>query len=266
MSEGSTAIFDVLSTLFGALFSNAPGAASIPTWVSSDLIDLAFTQAEFVDALDGAWEWLKKVLDDLWWVWIVPFIEKLQQILDDILTWLQNFLGPLLDVIAKIIFFVKHYIIPILGDVIEVIQRMRVILALFRILGLQWAAKLDADLALVQAYLTQVLQDVLATVNTITSLVGLVFDPAGIIRRDFFPGTLFASLGAVKRANGFGTDRASTPTENTQVTQYQHAALSGGPLVTNNPTGGYIVDPAVAATEQQIRDQASGEGPVIYAF
>ena len=261
MAEGSVAIFDVLASLFGGIFGSGSSPASLPTWVSSDLIDLAFSQAEFVSALDGAWSWLKKVLDDLRWVWIVPWIEKLQQILDDIITWLQNFLDPLISILTKILDFYRKWIYPIIQDVLEVLQRMRVILSVLVQLHVKWAAKLDADLARIQAYVTTAIQDVIGPLNQAITWLNIALDPGQIIRKDFFTGTLFSSLGAVKGAQAFGQSRALYASE--QVAEdNRKALLTPGPAVLTHNADGSVT----FSQESQNINAAFGAAVNYYGF
>ena len=220
---------------------------------------------DFWGWLDGVWEAIKGFFDDLWWEVIEPLIEKLQQILDDITTWLQDHFEWLINIWNKALSIYKHYIYPILHDFLEVIQRMRVILELFRLMGFQWAAKLDADLMLIQNYVSDIILEIAQTVNAISTAIGLVLDPSGILRRDFFPDTAFSSLSAIKRANGFGTDRASTPDEQKLIDQANNAVRSGGPLLTYDAAGHEVIDPAVTLTQSQIDAVMAAQGMPVYA-
>lgn len=214
--------------------------------------------------LEGIWSTLKDFFDDLWWQVIVPFIEWCQQIIDDITTWLANFLDPIITWVQRILAFYQKYIYPILHNVLEVIQRMRVILGLLKLLGVKWAAKLDADLQVIQSYITAVIQEITATLNTITTVLGLMVDPTGILRRDFFTGTLFSSLGTVKAAGSWGTDRVSTPGELTQISQNNALVQGDLPLAKINPSGSLSYAPGMAAIDADVRAGYSADGvPVL---
>lgn len=210
------ALFQVLVDVFNALVSVIQ---DIGTW------------------LQNIWGTLKDFFDDLWWEVITPFIEWCQEIIDDITTWLQNFLDPLITFINNLYQWYKTFIYPILHTILEVISRMRVFLALLKLIGVKWAAKLDADLQLIQAWVTEVVQTITATMNTISTVLGLMTDPSGILRRDFFTGTLFGSLSAVKQASTFGNDRPSLPGELTQIQQNNALVQGDVPVATISPKG-----------------------------
>jgi len=195
---------------------------------------------------------LKDWLDDLRWAVIVPIIEKIQQIIDDITTWLANFLDPIITFIQELMKWYATYIAPILKAVLEVIQRMRVFLALLKLIGVKWAAKLDADLQLIQSWITTVMQTIVSTLNSISTVLGLMVDPTGILRRDFFGGTLFSSLAGVKRAAGAGTDAVSTPGQLTQISQNNALVEGNLPLATINPNGSLTRAPGLAAVETDV--------------
>lgn len=222
----------------GALFSLYEWAVSALQFIWDALVSLA-------QSLHDIFQSIREFFEDVWYEVIEPFIEWCQQIIDDITTWLANVLDPIITFVTKLMKWFRLYILPYLKIIIEVIQRMRVILALFKLLGAQWAAKLDADLAKIQGYVTLAIQDVVKTLNTISSVLNLVLDPAQIIRKDFFTGTLFSSLGAVKRAGAFGGNRALTASE-AQSEADDGALLNGGAAVaTRNADGTMTYSPAL---------------------
>lgn len=266
MSEGGSSggllgtLVSVLGDLFGGGTNNG-----LPQWVTNQLDILGLGEQQFMDTLDSAWGALSTLLKDAIQDVIIAGITGLIRIISEILQWIQNFLKPLLTWIARIMKWFHQYIEPILKDIIEVIQRVRVILTLLQLLGVKWAAKLNADLQQIQNWVTLAINDIVKTLNTISSIISLVVDPAQIIRRDFFSNTLFSNLSGVKQAAGYGTDRTSTPGEITQQQQYDNAVKSGGPLVTFDSVGNATDDPAVSATQSQINAAMTGEGLPTYA-
>lgn len=210
--------------------------------------------------LSGIWGTLKDFFDDLWWQVITPFVEWVQQIVDDITTWLQNFLDPLITWIQRIQAWYNAYILPIVKVVLEVIQRLRVILGLLKLLGVKWAAKLDRDLQLLQSWITAVVQEITGTLNTISSILGLMVDPTGILRRDFFAGTLFSSLSAVKQATAYGNDRPSTPGELNQIAQNQGMVRADKPLATIAANGVVNYSPGVGEINGSVQGAMASLG------
>jgi hypothetical protein len=161
-----------------------------------------------------------------------------------------DFLGKLLKIIAQVQAWYIKYIYRYVKMVEDIISRIRVVLSLFRLLGIKWAAKLDADLARIQGYLTTALQAIVGTLNTVSTWLTLITDPAGIIRKDFFTGTLFSSLGAVKRAANFGQDRALSASE-AQATDEDMSLAKGGQAVLTQNADGSV---SLSSASQRIKD------------
>jgi len=215
--------------------------------------------------LDGVWEAIKSFFDDLWWNVIVPFIEWCQRIIDDVTTWLEDFLDPLISILQAIDRWYTLYVRPILWDIIEVIQRVRVVLAAFRIMGFKWAAKLDADLTRIQSWVTTVATDIATTLNQISTILNLAIDPTMILRRDFFASSLFSSLGAVKRAVSYGMDRPSTPDEQQRIDAYSDAVSGKVPLVSFGADGVATYSPLSQSLSRETNDLVKGAGMNVFA-
>lgn len=207
----------------------------------------------FGSAISDIWGKLKDLLDDLRWAVIVPIIEKIQQIIDDITTWLANVLDPIITFIQNLMQWYKQYIYPILHAVQQILSVVRTFLSILKLIGVKWAAKLDADIQLIQAWVTLVMQTVTATLNTVSTVLGLMVDPTGILRRDFFTGTLFSSLGAVKQASTFGNDRPSTPGELSLQTNSNALVQGDLPLATINPNGNLTYRPGMSDIDSSVR-------------
>jgi hypothetical protein len=208
--------------------------------------------------LSGIWGTLKDFFDDVWWQVITPFIEWVQQIVDDITTWLQNFLDPIIEWIQRIQKWYTTYLKPIITDITNVISALRIATSLLAKLGVKWAKKLDQDLQIVQSWLTTILRDISAGFNSINQILGLMVDPSGILRRDFFTGTLFSSISALKQATAFGSDRASSPGELNQIAQNQGMVRADKPLATIAADGTVSYSPGVgeinASVQQAMTD------------
>jgi len=165
---------------------------------------------------------------------------------------IQKLFHALHDIFAPILQFIDHlrqlyykYIFKWVVFVQDTLSRIRVILSLFRILGQKWAAQLDADIAKIQGYLSTALIDVVKVLNTITSVIGVMVDPAQVLRKDFFSGTLFSSLKGLRAAVGYGADRTLTPSE-TASEDGDRALITGGAAVlTRNADGSISYSPAM---------------------
>ena len=140
--------------------------------------------------------------------YIREFIDKIVSILKTVKAFLYSILSPILRIINRIRTWYLIHILPWQKLIIEIVQRVRVALQILKLLGVNWAAKLDADLAKIQAWVTTSIQDVLRGLNTVSSTLGAILDPSMVLRKNFFAATLFSSLAGVKRAAGFGANNA----------------------------------------------------------
>lgn len=150
---------------------------------------------------------------------------------------LQELFGPILRLIERLRGYFYKYIYKWIKLVQDILSTVRVILSAFKLLGAQWAAKLDADIAKIQGYITSVLQGITGTLNMATTWLNFALDPAGLMRRDFFNNTLMNSAPALERALGLGKDRGLTASESAN-TDGDRAMLKGGAAVlTRNADG-----------------------------
>jgi len=177
-------------------------------------------------------------------------LKAVLQDLQNLFHAIHDLFAPILKFIAQVQAWYIKYIYRYVKMVEDIISRVRVVLSLFRLLGVKWAAKLDADLARIQGYLTTALQAIVGTLNTVSTWLTLITDPAGIIRKDFFTGTLFSSLGSVKRAANFGHDRTLTASEAQATDEDVSLAKGGRAVLTQNADGSVTLSPA----SQRIRD------------
>lgn len=163
--------------------------------------------------IKGIWKWLKGLpahiknwLSDFWHNHLYPFLQSVYYIVDGIIRSIRELAHRLNNIILRIRKWYHDHIFKIQKAIIAVLQSIRVGLALLRLLHVKWAAKLDADLAKIQGYVTLSITDVLRALNTISSYLGLIVDPAMILRKDFFGASLFASLKDLKRSVFFGSN------------------------------------------------------------
>lgn len=225
--------------------------------VNTTWSNLVFTSSFLYNALRSIFDFLRKL--------VAILVEGLRHVISDILHGhllavlkdlqamfhaLHVLFQPILDFLATVRGWYYKYIYRWIKLVEDILSRVRVVLSLFRILGAKWAAKLDADIARIQGYLAAFNQAIVGTLNSITTWLTLAIDPAGIIRRDFFTGTLFSSLGALKRAGGFGQDRALTASEAQATDEDLSLAKGGAAVLTQNADGSVTLSNA----SQRIKD------------
>lgn len=150
---------------------------------------------------------------------------------------LKNLFGPLLRLIQRLRGYFYKYIYPWIKLVQNILSAIRVILSAFKALGAQWAAKLDADIAKIQGYLTQVLQGIVSTLNQASTWLNFALDPSGIVRASFFNNTLFNTLPGLSRAVSFGKDRGLTASESANSDSDRAMLKGGAAVLTRNADG-----------------------------
>lgn len=144
---------------------------------------LANFTGTLMEDISHAWDWIWKTV-------IIGTLTKLVDLIAKIRDWLHKILDPVIKYLKLLrkwydLLFNK-YVKPFL----VLIQHIRQILTIFRLLGFKWAAKLDADLALIEQKIVQVYTYLRAQLNTVITYMDLIVDPFGILRRN----PLFAAL------------------------------------------------------------------------
>jgi len=150
---------------------------------------------------------------------------------------LQQIFGPILRLIQRLRGWFYQYIYPWIKLVQNVLQTIRVILSAFKFLGAQWAAKLDADIARIQGYITATLQGIVGTLNQAATWIGFALDPIGIVRTGVMRDSIFNSVSSLSRALNLGKNRFLTASESAN-TQGDRSMLGGGAaILTRNQDG-----------------------------
>lgn len=159
--------------------------------------------------------------------------------------WLLRVFGPIIRIIQRIRSWYLIHILPWQKLVVEIIQRVRIALEVLRFLHVKWAAKLDADLAKIQGYVTESITLVLGTLNRASTILGIMLDPLMILRKDFFVGTIFSHLAALKRAVGFGNGRDLSASEAQGEDDARDLLNPRTPPVTRQQDGTVVLSPAL---------------------
>jgi hypothetical protein len=107
--------------------------------------------------------------------------------------WLNRTFGPLLRFLLKVRAILDKYFNLIVKPILVMIQHVRQVLQLFRLLGVKWAVALDARLALIENRIVQVYETIRTTLNQVISDIQLVLDPSGLLRRLPVIGSLIRS-------------------------------------------------------------------------
>jgi hypothetical protein len=127
------------------------------------------------------------------WIWekvIKLGLTKLVTLIQKVRTWLSNTLRPILDFIKKVRKWYDDFFNRWIKPVLKMIQTMRKVLTIFRLLGFKWAKRLDADLAMVEQRIVKYYSELRKYINDAITWIDLIIDPTGILRRN----PLFAAL------------------------------------------------------------------------
>jgi hypothetical protein len=200
---------------------------------------------------------LKHIISDILHGHLLDAIHDIQKLFHAI----HDLFAPIIKFIATLRGWFYKYIYPWIKLAQDILSAIRVILSAFRILGAQWAAKLDADIARIQGYLTASLQAITGTLNQASTWLNFMTDPLGILRRGFFSNTLFSTLSSVRRAVTFGRDRFLSASE-AQNTQGDKNMLHGGATVlTRNADGTVTFSDASARINDGLDKAWDSYGP-----
>jgi len=172
------------------------------------------------DALSALWGILKGIISG-----IAAFLQHLwndviKNVLRKILALYAKLRSLLAPIFAKVLawlqrarqildYIFRRFIRPYL----QMIQRVRQFLQIFRLLGFKWAARLDARLAAIEAKIISVFLTVRQPLNQIISFVGLIADPLGILRRNPVIGMLLRNAPEIKNAIDRATAHPQTQAE-----------------------------------------------------
>ena len=146
-----------------------------------------FTKA----AHDSVWRAFKNLLDDALHLRIIKSLKDLRDLYERLRKWIQK-LKAFLDRLRKI---QQLYQVQALKRFINLIQRIRQVLVVFRLLHLKFASKLDNWLAGIEGKLITRLADYARKTNEIIAWLNVVADPIQAYRK----GLLFGAYGRMGR-------------------------------------------------------------------
>jgi len=110
---------------------------------------------------------------------------------------LERILGPILRVIQRIRRWLDEHIYPSIRRYLDLIQRMRRVLVIFRIFNIKWAKALDARLAKKEAEVARGFTLVRGKLNEIASLLNVLLDIDLILRAEPFVKSLGNAAGYI---------------------------------------------------------------------
>jgi len=182
-------------------------------------------------SLEQVWQGIQKELDRLWRAVILVALKRLWSLYQTLKTWAQK-LKAWLDRFHKL---QRQYQIQALRRVINLIQRVRQILVIFRLLHFKFAAKLDLWLQHVEGLITSHVLNLERKVNEVITWIDLIFDPKALMRQLTLAQSLYRYIRGLRGVLGVPESRALTSDELTANAQ-DKAMLTAQP---------HIEDPAV---------------------
>lgn len=203
------------------------------------------TIVNLVNALVAVFQKLATFFVHLWQDYIKPAIKGLIDLYQRISDWLKRILGPILRIIDRIRKFYYDYIYKWVKLAENILSVVRAFLAALRIVGVKWAAKLDAELQKIQGYITDVFATFVAALNQASTWLNFIADPLGIVRRDIFHLNLFSSVPELSRAVNFGKDRYLTASEAQDVQDDGKLKAGGAAIASQNADGSITYGPSV---------------------
>jgi hypothetical protein len=141
------------------------------------------------DGLTAIFRGLKNLMDKIFKVWITAALNHLWSLYQKLAVWVRK-LKAWLDRLHKI---QQQFVLQVLRRYINLLQRIRKILVLFRLLHIGIAKKLDAFLGGLEGRLISRVFAVFKKQNEIIRWINLVADPRLLLH----PGGQLATLGAI---------------------------------------------------------------------
>jgi len=129
---------------------------------------------------------LKHIIEAIKWLGkggLSGFLQRLRRIIDVIRDRLQRVLDPIIRALRRYRDWIDRiymrYVIPVL----DMLQRIRGALVVFRLLHMKWAEKLDREMLLLQRRINEPFQVIRARLNEVINWLTLITDPGGILHR-----------------------------------------------------------------------------------
>jgi hypothetical protein len=205
--SGIGTIFGDLASLINSLF--------IALW---NLLLAVFqflwdTLVTVVNAIVSVFKNVGSFFNRMWTDYLKPAIKGIGHAIQNLILHPIASLRKLMDWLHKIRRWYDTHVIANMQKQIQLIQKIRQLLTLLRILHVKWAQQLDDLLAKAQGKIAQNIEFIRGYLNLITSWIALVTDRSMIIRRNTLGAWLLSHVGGLKRIVGYGGNRPVTSAE-----------------------------------------------------
>jgi len=129
-------------------------------------------------------------------------LKAVLQDITDLLHKLHELVGPIIAVLRRLQQIQRQLHTQAMRQLIDLIQRARKILVIFRLLHFGWAKKLDAYLVGFESDLARKWLNLVRHINQVTGVLDLILDPRGLLRPGHTLASIGAAIGAVQQAAG----------------------------------------------------------------
>lgn len=160
---------------------------------------------------------IRDLFRTIWEKFIKNGLLKVLHLLAKLRAWAERIFGPILRLLRKIRDWLDKVYYPRLLKILNMIQRVRAMLTIFRIFNVTWAKRLDERLLRLETKIAEPYLRLRAFLNEIATVINLVLDPSLIFHRNVLLASILSHLGVVRRALGYGRARQFTSLEEVQA-------------------------------------------------
>lgn len=253
----------VLEGLIGSLIAALTYLWNVLVAIAQYLYSLLLVIAQaVVQFLEAAERLMVHLFETLYTDIIKPLIDELVKLEQ----WVNKVLSPVLKIIRRIQAWYNKYILPYQKLALQIISKVRQFLAIFRVFGVKWAQKLDADLAKIQTYITASIVDVIATLNTLTSWIQLISDPTQILRKAFWQNTAFTGVSEIFKAANIGALKPVSAADKAQGQANLGLLNPATPPVTAGPNNTAVLSPTMQDIQAKMMAALPDYNPTVGGY
>jgi len=204
------ALGDAFNSLFNSLFSLLVSLINFILYVLNLLLNVLFAVVRFLSkAFRILLRGFKHIISDIVHGRFLHLYRDYLELKRKIKAWFEKHLPWLLQLRKRFDLWYRGTIIPILN----LIQRLRAILAALRIFHIKFAAKLDALLGALESKIIRNTLKLRQFNNQIVSFLELIFDPGLFIRHNVLITSAARAIRGLFNSLGLGFGRALTAAE-----------------------------------------------------
>lgn len=171
---------------------------------------------------------IKKAFGWIWNTVIKSVLTKIVDVIVKVRTWLNKIFGPLVRWLLKVRKWIDWAFNKYVKPVLVLIQHIRQVLTIFRLLGFKWAARLDALLAKIQQDIVKAYTLLRSELNKVITYLDLIVDPGAILRRNPLFAALIRSAAELRNLELQVVTRPLTPDESDKQARDRSQATADG--------------------------------------